>query len=60
MTSLREICTKRNLWLAAAGEKRGPLFSALYRAARVAIGPTTAARLASLGLRGSDVSEAPT
>ena len=39
-----------DLWLDAAGARRGALVGALTRAARVAIGPTTSARLASLGL----------
>ena len=48
-----------DLWLEAAGSRRGALASALARAARAAIGPTTAARLSSLGLPAAEVAEAP-
>jgi uroporphyrinogen-III synthase len=39
-----------DLWIEAAGARRGALFGALTHLARVAIGPTTAGRLAALGL----------
>jgi uroporphyrinogen-III synthase len=48
-----------DLWLEAAGGRRDALASALAQAARAAIGPTTAARLASLGLPPAAVAEAP-
>jgi uroporphyrinogen-III synthase len=48
-----------DLWLEAAGARRGALVGALARAARVAIGPTTAARLASLDLPADVVAETP-
>lgn len=48
-----------DLWLAAAGARRGALVIALRRAARVAIGPTTSLHLASLGLPADAVAEAP-
>ena len=49
-----------NLWLDAAGTRRDALVHALARVARVAIGPTTAAYLASLGLPADAVASAPT
>lgn len=48
------------LWLDAAGERRDALVSALARMARVAIGPTTAAQLATAGLPADAVAETPT
>jgi uroporphyrinogen-III synthase len=48
-----------NLWLDAAGARRGALVIALTRAARVAIGPTTSARLLSLGLPADATALAP-
>lgn len=47
-------------WLDAAGERRAALFAALSKAARVAIGPTTAAHLAGAGLPADGVASAPT
>jgi uroporphyrinogen-III synthase len=47
------------LWLGAAGARREALVGALTRCARVAIGPTTSARLASLGLSADAVALAP-
>jgi len=47
------------LWLDAAGGRRGALVDALARVARVAIGPTTSAYLASLGLAADAVAVAP-
>jgi uroporphyrinogen-III synthase len=49
-----------DLWLEAAGARRGALLIALQRALRVAIGPTTAAHLASLALAADAVAEVPT
>jgi len=49
-----------NLWLDAAGARRDALVYALARVARVAIGPTTSAYLASLGLSADAVASAPT
>jgi uroporphyrinogen-III synthase len=49
-----------DLWLAAAGERRDALVAALARTARVAIGPTTAARLEAAGLPADAVAETPT
>jgi len=48
-----------DLWLDAAGARRAALVGALAWAARVAIGPTTSAHLASLGLPADAVAEAP-
>ena len=48
-----------DLWLAAAGSRREALVSVLQRVARVAIGPTTSARLRSLGLPARVVADAP-
>lgn len=48
-----------SLWLDAAGPRRDALVDALTRAARVAIGPTTAARLLSLGLPADAMAAAP-
>ena len=49
-----------SLWLDAVGARRGALVHALARVARVAIGPTTSAYLASLGLPADAVASAPT
>lgn len=49
-----------DLWLDAAGARREDLVIALRRAARVAIGPTTSAHLASLKLPAVAVAETPT
>jgi len=48
-----------DLWLDAAGSRRDALASALERVARVAIGPTTSARLLSAGLPANAVANAP-
>lgn len=48
-----------DLWLDAAGSRRDALFSAIERVARVAIGPTTSARLLALNLPVSAVAQAP-
>lgn len=48
-----------DLWLDAAGARREALVHAIKAAARVAIGPTTAAHLASLGLPADAVAETP-
>jgi uroporphyrinogen-III synthase len=48
-----------DLWLDAAGARREALVRALKAAARVAIGPTTAAHLASLDLPADAVAETP-
>jgi uroporphyrinogen III methyltransferase/synthase len=48
-----------DLWLDAAGSRRGALLGALRAASRVAIGKTTAARLASLELPADAVAETP-
>ena len=48
-----------DLWLDAAGARREALVHALEAVARVAIGPTTAAHLASLGLPADAVAETP-
>ena len=48
-----------SLWLDAAGPRRDALVDALTRAARVAIGPTTAVRLLSLGLPADAMAAAP-
>ena len=48
-----------DLWLDAAGQRRGALTAALSRVARVAIGPTTSAHLATMGLRADAVAERP-
>ena len=48
-----------DLWLDAAGARREALVVALLRAARVAIGPTTSARLLSLGLPADATASAP-
>ncbi len=47
------------LWLEAAGERRGPLVKALTHVARVAIGPTTSERLDALGLPADATAAAP-
>jgi uroporphyrinogen-III synthase len=47
-------------WLDAARDRRRALIEALRRAARVAIGPTTAARLLAAGLAADRVAAAPT
>jgi uroporphyrinogen-III synthase len=49
-----------DLWLDAAGARRGALVLALRRAARVAIGPTTSRHLTSLDLPADAVAESPT
>jgi uroporphyrinogen-III synthase len=46
-------------WLEAAGERRDALAAALAQLRRVAIGPTTAARLAGAGLPAHAVAETP-
>jgi uroporphyrinogen-III synthase len=46
-------------WLDAAGGHRGALVAALTRIARVAIGPTTSARMAALDLPAHAVANAP-
>jgi uroporphyrinogen III methyltransferase/synthase len=46
-------------WLDAAGAQRDDLVSALKRAARVAIGPTTKARLSAAGLPAAATADAP-
>jgi len=48
------------LWLEAAGPRGGELTEALAKLRRVAIGPTTEARLASSGLPASSVAASPT
>ena len=48
------------LWLEAAGAQSDELAAALATLKRVAIGPTTEARLASSGLAASAVAESPT
>lgn len=48
-----------DLWLEAAGTRRGALVAALARSRRVAIGPTTAARLAAIGLAADAVADEP-
>lgn len=48
-----------DLWLDAAGERRGALVAALSRVARIAIGPTTAAHLDARGLPPREVAKAP-
>jgi uroporphyrinogen-III synthase len=48
-----------DLWLDAAGPRRAALMDALRVAARVAIGPTTAAHLASVDLPADAVAETP-
>jgi len=48
-----------DLWLEAAGARRDELAAALGRVKRVAIGPTTGARLAALGLPADEVSKTP-
>ena len=48
-----------DLWLDAAGLRRDALVGALTRCARVAIGPTTSARLAALGLPAEATALAP-
>ena len=49
-----------DLWLDAAAARREALVEALARTSRVAIGPTTAARLRALRLRAKAVAAAPT
>ena len=49
-----------SLWLDAAGERRDALAAALGQLRRVAIGPTTEARLAALQLPAAAVAQAPT
>ncbi len=49
-----------DLWLDAAVSRRGALVAALSRAARVAIGATTALHLASLDLPADAVAQSPT
>ena len=49
-----------DLWLDAAGARRAALVFALSRALRVAIGPTTSARLASMDLPADAVAQSPT
>ncbi len=48
-----------DLWLDAAGGRRDALVGALTRTARVAIGPTTSARMLSLGLSADATAWAP-
>jgi uroporphyrinogen III methyltransferase/synthase len=48
-----------DLWLEAAGARRGVLVGALARSRRVAIGPTTAAHLAAIGLPADAVADEP-
>jgi uroporphyrinogen-III synthase len=48
-----------DLWLDAAGLRRAALVAALQRIARVAIGPTTATHLQSIGLPADAVADAP-
>ncbi len=47
------------LWLDAAGARRSALVAALARTRRVAIGPTTAAHLAAIGLPADAVADHP-
>jgi len=49
-----------DLWLAAASTRREALLEAIARVSRVAIGPTTAARLQALRLEATTVATAPT
>ena len=49
-----------DLWLDAAGARRGALVTGLKAVARVAIGPTTSQHLASLDLPADAVAERPT
>jgi uroporphyrinogen-III synthase len=48
-----------DLWLDAAGARRQALIAALGRIGRVAIGPTTAARLILAGLPADAVAKTP-